>query len=681
MATNRLQVTDLDFDTIKGNLKDFLRGQSEFTDYDFEGSGLNVLLDILAYNTHYNSYYLNMVANESFLDTAVLRDSVVSHAKLLGYTPVSAKSSRAVINLTIPTGDSIPDSLTLPRGFSFKSNIIDNSVYNFVLLNEVSVLKTNENFEFQNLELYEGELVSYTYTYNQDSNPKGIFTIPDTNVDISSIVLTVQASSSNLTSSIYTQSLNITELDSSSEVYFIQEGQNQKYQIYFGTGSIGKALNDGSVITISYLVTSGVNANKANDFVATNPIGLFSQYTIEVVDEASGGAPKETIDNVRINSVSQYASQNRLVTTKDYENYVLTAYPIVESISVWGGEDEIPPIYGKVFISIKPKENYFITELEKERIIEELIKPRAIVSVTTEIRDPDFLFIKLENRVKYDKRKTLYSEDQLKNIIINSIFSYTDLNLNKFSSTLVLSKLQDSIDASDLNSIIGSETILRLEKRFLPQLNEARAYTINFKVPLVRGSLLNRLTSSEFDVFDSSGVLRTAIVEEVPESFTGLSNILITNPGYNYTSTPTVTITGDGTGATAEAKIVNGKLESIRITNRGVNYSKAVISFSGGNGFGAEAIAVLDSRFGTLRTVYFNALAERQIIQRDAGTIDYESGEINLTNIRILSVGSNDGLIRFTVESDSGIISSVRNTIVTIDKTDPSAIITDFIVD
>jgi hypothetical protein len=678
MATNRLQVTDLDFDTIKGNLKEFLRGQSEFTDYDFEGSGLNVLLDVLAYNTHYNSYYLNMVSNEAFLDTAVLRDSVVSHAKLLGYTPLSIKSPRATLNLTVPTGNSTPDSLTLPRGFSFKSNIIDNSVYNFVLLDDVTVSKTGQDFVFLELPIYEGQLVSYTYTYNQDSNPKGIFTIPDINVDISSIVATVQVSSSNLSSSIYTQATNITEIDGESEVYFIQEGQNQKYQIYFGNGSIGKLINDGSIVTLNYLVTSGSNANKANDFVATNPVGIFTQYSIDVVDIASGGAEKEGIEDVRLNSVLQFATQNRLVTTKDYESYILSAYPIVDSISVWGGEDENPPIYGKVFVSIKPKDDYFISGLEKQRIIDELIKPRAMISVTTEIRDPDLLFIKLENRVRYDKKKTLYSEDQLRNIIKNSIYSYTDLNLNKFSSTLVLSKLQDSIDASDLNSIVGSETILRLEKRFTPELDVVRTYSLNFNAALHRGTIINRLVSSEFTVFDSSGITRTAILEEIPESFTGVSDIQITNAGYNYTSAPIVTITGDGFGAAAEATIVNGRVQGINITNRGISYTKAIITISGGNGFGAAAVAVLNSKFGSLRTIYFNENAERQIIDSNAGTIDYDTGEITITNLRVLSSINSDNSIRLNVESENGIISSVRNTILTVDKADPSAISTEF---
>jgi len=677
MATNRLQVTDLDFDSIKSNLKEYLKSQSEFSDYDFEGSSLNVLLDILAYNTHYNAYYVNMAANEAFLDTAILRSSIVSHAKILGYTPRSIVSPRAIINLSIDSGDTVPDTLTLPRGFSFKSNIIDNTSYNFVLLEEASVIKTGQNYVFFGLEIFEGDLVSYNYVFNVDSNPKGIFNIPDTNLDASTILVTVQDSSSNLSSSIYNLATNVLNVDGTSQVYFLQESRNGTYDIYFGNGFIGKSLNDGSIVNISYLVTSGTEANKANNFVISSTIGGLTNYTITNVSEAAGGADREDAETIKLNSILQYSTQDRLVTTEDYESYILKNYPAAESVSVWGGEEEIPPVYGKVFVSIKPKNNYFITEQEKTRIIEELLKPKSVITATPEIRDPDFLYLKLTNNVVYDRKKTVLSQEQLKNLIRNSILTYRDANLNSFGSTFVLSKVQDEIDAVDLNSIVGSETTLKIEKRLVVELERSRSYTINFNASLQRGTLLNRLTSSEFDVFDSTGVRRTAIIEEIPESFTGLSNILITNPGYNYTIAPTVTITGDGTGARAEAKIVNGRVESIVITNRGVNYTKAVITFSGGNGFGAEAIAVLDARFGTLRTVYFNELAERQIIQRNAGTIDYETGEINLTNIRILSVASSDGLLRFTVGSESGIISSIRNTIITIDEADPSAIITE----
>jgi hypothetical protein len=468
MASNRLQVTDLDFDTIKTNLKTFLQGQSEFTDYNFEGSGLNVLLDILAYNTHYNAYYLNMVANEAFLDSAVLRNSVVSHAKLLSYIPQSTTSPKAVIDLTVPTESSVPDSLTLPRGFSFKTNIIDNITYNYVLLEDVTVDKVGQDFYFKDLEIYEGQIVNYTYTYNQLSNPKGLFTIPDTNLDTRSLQVSVQVSSSNLSSAVYTISEDVLNVTGESEVFFLQEGKDQKYQIYFGNNTIGKALNDGAIVNINYLVTSGVASNKSTSFVVSSIISGLSNYVVDVIVESSGGSDRESVESIKTNSVLSYSTQNRLVTVKDYESYLLKNYPVIDSISVWSGEDEVPPVYGKVFISMKPKTNYFLSSAEKQRIIDDLIKPKSMISIQSEIRDPEFLFLKLYNKVRYDKKKTSFTEEQLKNSIKTSIFNYSDIFLDKFGSTLVLSKLQDNVDGVDINSIVGSETILRLEKRFKP---------------------------------------------------------------------------------------------------------------------------------------------------------------------------------------------------------------------
>lgn len=677
MASNRLTVTDLDFDTIKTNLKTYLSAQSEFTDYDFEASGLSVLLDILAYNTHYNAYYLNMVANEAFMDTAVLRSSVVSHAKNIGYVPQSATAPRAIINMTVPTGSNTSGSLTLPRGFNFRTNLLENTVYNYTILTDTTVDKVGSDFIFRSLEIYEGDIVSYQYTYNSTTNPKSIFAVPDTNVDTSTLEVTVQTSSSNLSSETYTLASDVLNVSSNSTVYFLQEAQNGQFEMYFGDAYLGKKLTDGNIVKMSYLVTNGSASNKSNNFTATSSVSPYTTYTITSVSESAGGSSKESVDSIKLNSVLQYATQNRLVTTKDYESYIKKTYGAVDSISVWGGQDEIPPVYGKVFISIKPKTNYYLTDTEKSRIINDIIKPKSIVAIDAEIRDPEYLYLKLTNKIRLDRKKTTLTDEQLKILIRAALFSYSTTNLNKFDATFVLSKAQDNIDAVDTASIIGSETILRLEKRFTPDLNTSKTYTIKYNAKLHRGTILNRLFSSEFTVNDSLGTTRTAILEEIPESYTGVSSVSVTNAGYGYVSAPTVTITGDGTGATATATIVNGKVTDVTITNRGINYSKAVISFSGGDGYGAAAIAVLDGRFGTLRTVYFNELAERQTIDSTAGTIDYNTGEVIINDLRILSVLTADGDIRVSIESEDGIITSVRNTILTIDQTDSSSVSTE----
>ena len=679
---DRLRVTELDFDTIKNNLKAFLNQQSEFTDYDFEGSGLNILLDILAYNTHYNAYYLNMVANESFLDTAILRDSVISHAKTLGYTPHSTRASVATINFTANSATSTSGTLTLPAGFGFLSNQIDSKPYNFVVLEDTTVTKANSTYYFENLEIYEGQLTTYRFTHNSASNPKQVFTLPDANIDTTTIKVQVAPSSGNTQLTVYNLVSDILDVGVSSEVYYLQENKSGKYQIYFGNNAVGKSLPDGAIVNVTYLRTNGTAANKANNYVATSGISdslaeSITSFVIDPVSPAAGGAVRESVDDIKFGAAAQFTTQNRLVTVKDYESYLKKNYPSIDSLSVWGGEEETPPTYGKVYISLKPKENYFISETEKQRIIDEIISPKAIVAVSAEIRNPEYLYLLVENYVEYDKKKTSLTPEAIKTSIRNAVLVYRDTNLNKFDSTFVLSKLQDSIDGVDLNAITGSETVLRLQKRFEPTLGASTTYTINFNALLHRGTTTNKLTSSEFRIFDVEGVVRTVLFEEVPESFTGISEIQVTNAGNGYTTAPTVTITGDGTGAVANAIIVNGRIQGIEVTNRGINYTRAIVTISGGDGYGGSAIAVLDGRFGYLRTIYYDDNAEKQTINEQIGTINYITGTVTINDIRILSVVPTDGLIRLTIESEKGIIKSSKNTIITLDDADISSITTE----
>jgi len=678
---DRLRVTELDFDTIKQNLKTFLNQQSQFTDYDFEGSGLSVLLDILAYNTHYQAYYLNMVANEAFMDTALLRDSVVSHAKVLGYVPYSRKAPVATINFTANTNSNAASTLTIPKGFRFLSNDIDGISYGFVTLTETTATKANNDFTFLNLPIYEGQLVTYSYNHNEATNPKQIFTLPDTSVDTTTISVTVQPSSTNTQISVYTLAADASNTSMQSEVFYLQENKGQQYQIYFGGNIIGKKLPDGAVVNITYLVTNGETANKANNFVATGTLtdslnNSQSNFVINPVSAAAGGAERESVDEIKFSAPLQYTTQNRLVTTKDYEAYIKKNYPSISSLSVWGGEDEIPPVYGKVFVSLKPKDNYYISEAEKQRIIDEIISPKSIISVSTEIRDPDYLYILLNNHVRYDSKKTTLTETQLSTQIRNTIISYKQTFLNKFDAIFALSKLQDQVDSVDTNSIIGSETILKLQKRVTPELGVSSNYTINFGVPIKRGTLADRLTTTEFSVFDATGVSRTAIIEEIPQSFTGVSSIEIVNAGYGYTSTPTVTISGDGTGATAEAIIESGRITQIVMTNRGTDYTRATVTITGGGGFSGSATAVIDSKVGTLRVIYYDENANRQIVDASVGEIYYDTGIIQLNDLKILSVSASDGLLRLTAVSEEGVIESSRNVIITIDDADATSIVT-----
>ena len=466
-----------------------------------------------------------------------------------------------------------------------------------------------------------------------------------------------------------------------SPVFYLQENKNLKYNLYFGNDVIGKSITDGSVVSITYLITNGTAANKANNFVATatlsDSIGNnLTNFIIDPVGEAAGGAERESVDNIKFSAPLQFTTQNRLVTFKDYQSYIQKNYPSVDSVSVWGGEDETPPSFGVVYVALKPKANYYLSDTEKTRIIDEIIAPKAVVAVQTVIRDPEFLYLLISPTVTYDATRTILTDTQLKTGIRNAVLAYKTTNLDKFDSQFVLSKIQDDIDKVDSNSIVGSRVSVRVQKRFLPSLNSSKPYSINFNVPLRRGTIGNKLTSTFFTVADASGVNRVVQFDEIPQSFSGVSSISVINPGEGYVSAPTITITGDGVGANAAAVVVNGRIQSIEVTNRGIDYTRATITITGGDGYGATASPIIDGRTGTIRTVYYDSLSQRQIVDENAGEINYDTGVVSITNIAIKSVESVDGDVRLSIESEKSIIKTKKNTIVTLDENDPTSIST-----
>ena len=684
---NRLKVTELDFDTIKTNLKDFLRNQSEFTDYDFEGAGLNVLIDLLAYNTHYNAYYLNMIANESFLDSSLLRNSVVSHAKKYGYVPRSSKASRAVVNFTINSGTSTPGSLTLPAGYAFLSNLIDNKVYTFVTLNDVTVSKTANNFVFENLNIYEGSLNFFSFTHSQASNPKQIFTIPDTNVDTSTLKVTVQQSTSNTSTVVYSLATDALNLTSNSEVYFIQEGLNQQYEIYFGDDVIGKKIPDGGVVNVTYLSTSASIANRANSFVGTATVSGFSSFSVSSVSASAGGSERESVDQIKFAAPLQYISQNRAVTKNDYVKIIQQRYPEFEAVNVWGGEENEPPVYGKVFISAKPKLGFEVSDTEKDFFINEVLKPISILTVTPEFVDVDYNFVKVISTIFYNPTKTTLNTNTLKTKLETTITNFLNLNLNQFNSIFRSSKLRTDIDNGD-SSVISNELEIFLSKRFRPELNTTNNYTLNFGVELSRGTTLDNFYSSPlFKIIDEEGVERTCFFEEVPSSFTGVEAITVITPGSNYTSTPTIEIEGDGEGAKASAIIINGKLNSIKVTNPGIGYTSASVRILGGGGSGATAQAILENRYGQIRIAYFKPDAVTNLNTKIVlnsnlnngvvGVIDYVLGKITINNFNPTDVLNDFKELSINVRPKSTVIQSIKNNMLAFDSSDPTSIVTE----
>jgi hypothetical protein len=679
--TASIRITELDFNEIKSNLKDFLRSQSEFQDYDFEGSGMSVLLDILAYNTHYMGYYLNMVGNEMFLDTAQLRNSILSHAKHINYKSSSRNGAEAIINVVATPSDNedaVATELTLDRYTKFLATDIDGLNYQFVTVNANTVPKVNGAFSFSNVYIKQGEVVTLQYSMNS-TNTKRRFTIPSANVDTSTVSVVVQESSTNTDTTIYNSIEDITLVTGNTTAYFLEEDTDRNYVICFGDDVIGKKPKDGSIIAVTYIETAGDVANKIATFRAIDSIGTKYRNNVSVTSVASsyGGSERETIEQIRFRAPYHYTTQNRAVTKSDYETLILKDYPNFDSVSVWGGQDNDPPIYGKVFISVKPKANYFLTEAEKETIKNDLVESRNILTVIPEFVDPEFTYILIRGSVYYNSGLTQLTAEQIKNFTRNAILDYKDDELVTFNSTFKKSKLQSYIENSE-KSITSSDIKILLQKRIELDVTQTKNYTIRTNFPIKKGDFNNKIsTYPQIKVLDSSRILREVFFEEVPESFTGVGSIEIINPGINYTSTPTITINGDGSGATAVATVAGGRITRITVTNKGSNYTVATVAISG-NGSEASAIAKLETKFGSLRTYYFKSNGEKVIVNENIGTVNYETGEIVISSLTTSGAVINDfydqNVVVFNLPIESEIIQPLQNRILEIDENDALAL-------
>lgn len=679
-ANSGLQITNLDFGSIKSSLKSFLQQQDTLKDYDFDGSSLSILLDLLSYNTQYNAYYLNMVANEMFLDSSVQRGSVVSHAKLLNYIPRSAVAPMATVNVTVYGVTT--STLTMPKFATFVSEAVGDTNYNFVTKDSTTVNVTANTALFEGLEIYQGIPSSFSYTYNATTNPKAIFTITDGNVDTGTLTVTVQESSTNLVSQTYLQASDYLSLLPSSQVYFLQEGMDGLYQIYFGDGILGKALNNNNVVNISYLSTDGTAAFGANSFTITQSVEGFSNTVTQVITSASQGADQETIDSIKFSAPKAFAAQGRAVTKDDYIYLIqnnTSNFP-VDSVSVWGGEENDPPVYGQIFCAIKPSGGFTLTPTQKERIIADVIKPISVLTVVPTIVDPDYNFVKINTTVLYDPKKTTLNGGQIQQAVINSIKTFSASTLNTFNSTFKLPELITTIQATN-PAIITNESSIRLQKKFYPILNTKRTYQFDFGVELQRNYFNAGMSSSpDFSTTDTTATnnIRTGVFfEEVPSVVGGVASINVVNQGYSYTKTPTVTISGDGTGATAYAVLVGGRVNSIVVTNPGINYTQAIVTITNADGDTTGALAfasaVLEGSTGTLRTYYF-ANNVKNILNTNAGTINYQTGRVILTDFAPIAVNNDLGQFTVSVVPASTIVSSTYNRIIALDEFDPEAI-------
>jgi hypothetical protein len=517
MALNtqgKLEITDLDFDTIKTNLKTYLKGQTEFTDYDFEGSGMSVLLDVLAYNTHYNAFMANMLANEMFLDTAVKRNSVVSHAKRLGYTPVSAKTPIAYLDVTVD--DATSGSLTLSAGHAFQTTV-SGIQYQFVAIDDATIQPDSGIYTFSNLPVYEGTYVTTKYTVNI-SDAAQRFILDNNNIDISTLSVTVQTSSTDTTTTTYTIADNIVDIVDTTTAFFTQETTDEEWEVYFGDGIIGKALIDGNIITMSYVVTNKADANGASTFTSESNIGGNSVITVVTATAAAGGAEADTLDAIKYNAPFSYSAQNRAVTAADYKAIVPQIYSNVQSIAVWGGEHASPAVYGKVYISIRPKTGTTLTAATKNTIITKL-NDYKVASVTVEIEDPITIKIIPIVNFKFDNSATTKTSSALETLITAAINTFSDDNLEKFEGIFRHSKFASTIDDVD-TSILSNITTIKISRSITPTLSAATKYTVSFNNALHDPDAAEKqLSSTGFIISgnantlylddDGAGVIRT----------------------------------------------------------------------------------------------------------------------------------------------------------------------------
>jgi hypothetical protein len=484
MANKKINVTELDFDKIKANLKTFLQGQTEFQDYDFEGSGLSILLDVLAYNTHYNALYNNLTINEMFLDSASKRNSVVSLAKMLGYVPRSAKCSEASLRITVNNGVLGPSSLTLPAYSTFNT-IVDGTSYTFHTTESYTISGSGTSYTFDNVKVVEGTPLSFKYTVASGAR----YVIPNADVDLTTLRVKVQESASSSVYETYISSSSITTADKDTKVYFVKEIDDGLYELTFGDGIIGRQLSNGNVIHIDYFTSSLDAPNGARVFTYTGPT-LLSNSTVNItcLSIAQSGSSAEDIESIRFNAPRTYAAQNRAVTPEDYKAIIYSAMPEAKAVSVWGGEDNNPPVYGKIFVCIKPRDASKLTQLQKANLNSTILANKNVVSVIPEIVDPEFINISLDVKVYFNERETTRTAAEIETIVTNTIFDYDDSDLQNFDGVFRFSKLSRLIDECE-QGILNNITTVTIRRKLQPRYNVSAQYLLNIINPIYTAGL------------------------------------------------------------------------------------------------------------------------------------------------------------------------------------------------
>jgi len=492
MATpTNLKIDGVNFQQIRENFKNFLKNQDQFKDYNFDASGISTLLDILSFNTYYNSFYVNMIATETNLATAQRRNSIINLASSLNYTPKS-KTSAKITGTIVLTVTGSPSSITLPRYSTF-SAVNEGVTYTFVT-NEPLTFTSATNYTLNNVQLIQGRNVQERYTVNLNDGTQR-FLINNANVDTETLLVRVQTSTTIGTLRVFEKALNFVEIKSDTLAYFIREVEDEKYEIEFGDDVIGLALDNDNIVIIDYLVTEGADANQIRELTFTSTVASVTDATFTANDVASGGEDRESLERVKFAAPKFYAAQNRAVTVEDYRAILLSA-PNVGSVAVWGGEDNDPPAYGKVFIAIKPSEGETLTSTEKDSIVRTILKNKKILTIQNEIVDPEFIFVTVFADVKYDPEQTIAAEASVKSKVLDTIKNYNDTDINQFSKYLRYSKLSRLIDTCE-RSILSCNLTLNMYKELDVQLGQSARYEISFS-NRINSATLGRPTSQAY---------------------------------------------------------------------------------------------------------------------------------------------------------------------------------------
>jgi len=551
---SEFNVANLEFDSIKSNLLAYMQGQEVFRDYNFTGSNLNVLLDVLAYNTYYNNIYLNHVATEMFLDSAQLRDSVYSLAKSLNYLPRSYRSSVAYINIDVNPDDN-PHSITIPRLTQF-TTVVDETSYVFSTNNDI-VVYANNGYLASNVAIYEGTIVNEAYLVSNNNNT---YYINNFDVDITSLTIKVRNSTSDDTNTIFLRANSLFNVTSTSNVFFVEPSSNGSYNVVFGNGTFGRSLSNNNVVEMTYRVSNGLAPNGANNFSAASVAGY--DAAVSLVTRATNGAEFESLDDIRFQAPRALAVQERAVTKLDYETLITREFNDITDTHVFGGEELNPPEFGTVVITAR-SDSFDIMPLSLKNQITSFIKPKTPIGVSLQVYDPFYTDIEITSTVKFNRNLTTDTSSEISSVVVTAIETFNTANLNKFNKTFRRSKLSESINSSH-SSILGNDTKVRMVKTVSPNTN------VSFTSSLLFHNELNRTNPINPDTQDA---------------YVRFSNPTVTSEVFSYNNITGASLRDDGKGTlqvvtanTTDLNVLNSNVGTVNYTTGEVSIANLVIS-------------------------------------------------------------------------------------------------------